>query len=106
MHLTNQAVGIQMQTTLITEPSTRQEPCLGTIQYWGLLNPLLKLSGGTVARENKQLAGKLLRVGPRRPRRSHFWPMPGNSRPQALPVRAVDLLDRARTEGSGKDTGG
>ena len=43
MHLTNQAVGIQMQTTLITEPSTRQEPCLGTIQYWGLLNPLLKL---------------------------------------------------------------
>ena len=23
----------------ITEPSTRQEPCLGTIQSWGLLNP-------------------------------------------------------------------
>ena len=37
--LMNQAGGIQMQATLIIEPSMRQELCLGSIRYWRLLNP-------------------------------------------------------------------
>lgn len=37
--LMNQAGGIQMQVTLTTEPSIRQELCLGTVRYWSLLNP-------------------------------------------------------------------